>query len=292
LEGDRFTIKFCKQRFICLLRGRIKKLSGWGTQVIMKVNKLKLTTDKEGNNIYIYTNAYPFANYGTLKYEYIIASYAFAYAMSFSEEGHHRRTRSGGSNNRKNVEVFCNTFLGKLGEFAVYQYFREYKLTIDYPDVSIMGAGQWDSYDFVYKGRKIGVKTTKSFGNLILLETKDWNQNAQYIPNLTNGNADYDDMLFVRVSTDIVANLKHQRLYYNDIISVNVLQQEFKKGTYKFDISHVPIDLIKLAIKEKLIINKNDYLQSKETKMDAQNYYIQSADMCGIHGYVSQLKHI
>lgn len=34
--------------------------------------------------------------------------------------------------------------------------------------------------------------------------------------------------------------------------------------------------LIKLVIKDKLIINKNDYLQSKETKMDAQNYYIQS----------------
>ncbi|PEE20054.1 hypothetical protein CON95_31140, partial [Bacillus toyonensis] len=92
--------------------------------------------------------------------------------------------------------------------------------------------GLWDSYDFVYKRRKIGVKTTKSFGNLILLETKDWNQNAQYIPNLNRGSADYDDMLFVRVTTDIVANLKSQKLYYQDNIDKNVLQQEFNKGRY------------------------------------------------------------
>jgi hypothetical protein len=258
----------------------------------MKVNKLRLTNDRYGNNIYKYTNAFYFANYGKLKYEYTIASYAFAYAMSFSQEGHHRRTRSGGSNNRRNVEIFCDTFLGKLGEFAVYQYFRENSIDIDYPDVSIMGVGQWDSYDFVYKDRKIGVKTTKSFGNLLLLETKDWNQNAQYIPNITKGSADYNDVLFVRVKSDIVANLKHKRLYYKDEIDVNVLQEEFNKGEYEFDISHVPIDLIKLAIKEELIINKDDYLQSIDTKMDAQNYYIQSGDMYEIKGYVNYLKSI
>src|SRR5699024_2113484 len=142
------------------------------------------------------------------KYEYAIASYAFAYAMSFSKEGHHRRTRSGGSSNRRNVEVFCNTFLGKMGEFAVYQYLRQHGVSIDYPDVSIMGVGQWDSYDFVYKNKRIGVKTTKRFGNLLLLETKDWNQNAQYTPNIRNGNSNYDEMLFVGVDSNIVANLK------------------------------------------------------------------------------------
>lgn len=258
----------------------------------MEVTKLNITRDHEGNNIYEYTKPNYFANYGTLKYECVIASYAFAYAMSFSEEGHHRRKRSGGSRNRKNVEVFCDTFIGKLGEFSVYQYFRQHGITIDYPDVSIMGEGQWDSYDFVYKGRKIGVKTTKSFGNLILLETKDWSQNAQYIPNLKTGHAEYDDMLFVRVNTNIVTNLRRQRLYYQDNIDVNVLQKEFNLGPYEFDISHVPIDLIKAAIQNQSIINKGDYLKSKKTKMDAQNYYIQSGDMYSIQGYIQQLKTI
>src|SRR5690625_4244164 len=104
---------------------------------IMHINKLDLNVDQYGKNIYTFTNTFSFTNYGQLKYEYVIASYAFAYAMSFSSEGHHRRTRSGGSNRRKNVDLFCDTFLGKLGEFSVYQYFRDNGIFIDYPDVSI-----------------------------------------------------------------------------------------------------------------------------------------------------------
>lgn len=183
------------------------------------------------------------------------------------------------------MEVFCDTFLGKLGEFSVYQYFKQGGINLDYPDMSIMGLEEWDSYDFVYKNLNIGVKTTKSFGNLLLLETKDWNENAQYIPNLRNGNADYDDMLFIRVDTDLVENIKKKRLYYSDEIDVNILQQETSKDSYEFDLSHIPMDLIKQIVKEKVIINKNDYLQSKKTKMDAQNYYIQSGDMCNIHNF-------
>ncbi|MGG3915996.1 hypothetical protein [Rossellomorea vietnamensis] len=257
-----------------------------------KVYPMRVERDQRGNNIYKYTKPFYFSNMGTIKYEYLIASYAFSYAMSFSEEGHHRRTRSGGSKSRKNVEVFCDAFIGKLGEFAVYQYFKDNGVLLNYPDVSIMGQGEWDSYDFIYKGRKIGAKTTKSIGNLLLLETKDWNQNAQYIPNLKTGNADYDDMLFVRVDSNIVSNLKEKKLYYNNEIDIDILEEEFKKGTYQFDISHVPIDTIKLAIQNKLIINKNDYLQSLDTKMDAQNYYIQSLDMFQINGYINTLKGI
>lgn len=256
----------------------------------MYINKLDLTVDQIGDRIYKFIKPFNFANYGELKYEYTIASYAFAYAMSFSAEGHHRRTRSGGSKKRRNVELFCDTFLGKLGEFAVYQYFRDNGIFIDYPDVSIMGMGQWDSYDFIYKGKRIGVKTTKSFGNLLLLETKDWNQNAQYIPNLKSGNSDYDDMLFVRVKFDMVKNLKKQNLYYQDNIDVRILHKEFNKSAYQFDISHIPIDLIRLAIQNQLIINKGDFLQTKKTALDAQNYYIQSKDMFNISGYINLLK--
>lgn len=255
----------------------------------LKANKLSLTFDEYGDKIYQFTSPFKFANHGKLKYQYAIASYAFAYSMSFSDEGYHRRTRSGGTNKRKKVEVFCNTFLGKLGEFAVYQYFRQHGLKIDYPDLSIMGQGKWDTYDFTYKGRKIGVKTTKSYGQLLLLETKDWNYHAQYIPNLNNGSADYDDVLFVRVKCNIEKNLKEQGKYYSNNISIYLLQKEFNRATYEFDISYVPIDLIKLAIKNQLIIDKDDYLQNKKTKMDAQNYYIQAGDMIKISYYINQI---
>lgn len=260
----------------------------------MYLNRLHHRIDQHSDKIYTFSKKSPFAKQGQMKYEYAIASYAFAYAMSFSNEGHHRRNRSGGTNRRKNVEIFCDAFLGKLGEFAVFQYFRQHGIWLDYPDVSIEGKGKWDSYDFLYHRRDkvvyIGVKTTKKFGHLLLLETKDWNQNAQYIPNLDNGIADYDDILFVRVDTDIANNLKKQRLYYNNDIDVSVLQKEFNNATYYFDIWHIPINLVRLAIRNKLILNKGDYLQSKRTKMDASNYYIQSGDMCHIQSYIKQLK--
>ena len=254
------------------------------------LKKLQLKTDNDGNKIYKFTNPSRFNdnNNGEIQYEYTKASFEFAHAMSFTGEGHHRSTRSGGSTIRNKVNVFCDTLLGKLGEFAVYQYFRQHDLDIDYPDLNIMGEGLWDSYDFVYKGRKIGVKTTKSFGNLLLLETKDWNQDAQYIPNINSGDADYDDMLFVRVTSDIIEKLKQRML--SGEIGINILQEEFRDCNYKFDIFHVPISLVRLAIENQLIINKGDLLQTVYTKMDAPNYYIQSGDMRNISSYINELK--
>lgn len=255
----------------------------------MYLNRM-YSNNENGNQLYKISNAKRFNSIGEINYEYRIASFRFAYAMTFSNEGHHRRNRSGGNNKRKKVELFCDTFLGKLGEFAVYQYFYSKGVRLEYPDLSIMGKGEWDSYDFVYRSEKIGVKTTKSIGNVLLLETKDWDREAQYIPNISKGSATYDHMLFVRLSNNIVSNLKKKRLYFTDDISEGVLESEFKLGSYNFDIAHVPIDKVRSAIKDNYIIRKGDYLQTVNTKMDAENYYIQSGDMLQIDNFINSLK--
>lgn len=136
--------------------------------------------------------------------------------------------------------------------------------------------------------RKINAKTTKTNGNLLLLETKDWNENAQYLPNLSNGNADYTDFLFVRVDTYIVSNLKCQRLYKSNNIKKEVLEDEFIKPSYHFDIAYIPISLVKHAIQQNAIIEKGAYLY--KTLIDANNYYIQSGDMFFISNLINELK--
>ncbi|UOO43818.1 hypothetical protein I0292_26595 (plasmid) [Priestia megaterium] len=214
------------------------------------------------------------------KVNYLKESYVFAYNMSFSSKGHHRITRSGGQEKRKQVQIFCDAFNGKLGEFAVYQYLLSQGIEVDYPDISIMGEREWDSYDFVVKEKKIGVKTTKKWGQLLLLETKDWNANGQYIPNLNKGTADYDYIILVRVDSNIIDGLEKRNLYKKDRIDKEVLKEILNESSYDFDIAgYVDKELLVEAIKNKNIIKQNEYLQSGRTKIDADNYYIQAGDM-------------
>jgi hypothetical protein len=47
----------------------------------------------------------------------------------------------------------------------------------------------------------ISIKATKHFGQLLLLETKDWNNNGQYIPNLSlEKQSQYDYFILVRTN--------------------------------------------------------------------------------------------
>jgi len=134
----------------------------------------------------------------TFKQETVLKVFDFAYDMSFGKAGQHRNHRSGGKHLRKNGEVFANVFQGKLAECAVYN--KVYKCgnvrTVDFNKYEL---GKWDDADIVVNGFKIAVKSTKSFGNLLLLETKDWNSKGQYIPNIDTDNAVYDYIAVARI---------------------------------------------------------------------------------------------
>ncbi|MEN2465624.1 hypothetical protein [Ornithinibacillus sp. JPR2-1] len=242
-----------------------------------------------GKTIYKFTKPYYFKKIGTVKYEYVILSFAFAYGMAFSDEGHHRRNRTGGGHERSNVEVFSNTFLGKLGEFAVYQYFKSFGIFMPFPDITIAGENEWDDYDFEYNSQKIGVKTTKSFGNLLLLETGDWNNNAQYIPNLNKGKSDYNHFLFVRVKYDVESRLRKRDLLKEATIQPELLEKELSDFSYEFDLSYIPIDFIRQVINDSKTVVKGNYLNNTYTELDADNYYIQSGDMIKIDWFRQKL---
>lgn len=121
--------------------------------------------------------------------------------MSFGKGGQHRDHRSGGSIHRKNGEIFTNTFQGKLAEFIFYYYYMDnYKNYISPPDLEREDLGKWDIVDFTTEKnnerKKVAIKSTKHFSNLLLLETKDWDAKGVY---RYNEDCIYDGIVLIRL---------------------------------------------------------------------------------------------
>ena len=235
-----------------------------------KFYKLK----REGNTLLIIKKV-PFDERNSSKILEPFARQAldFAYEMAFGD-GEHRRHRSGGTHLRRSGEIFSNAFQGKLSEFAVYQtLLKTHNLTP--PDLSIHGLGVWDSFDLKIDGKKVSIKSTKHYGNLLLLEEKDWDENGQYIPNQTT----YDQIVLVRIKPDIEQLLKKAGYLYSDAISKKQTADLLASVSYSFDIPGYinRQDLIYL-INNHFIIHKGEMLNGT-TKMDATNYYCRCADM-------------
>lgn len=250
---------------------------------------MNLTKLKENNNNLYITSKKDFIPITQFKNKTIEMTFQFAYDMSFGKSGEHRNHRSGGTHARKNGEIFANTFQGKLSEFAVYNALYKH-CDIQIPDLSTYGLGEWDSYDFEINDKKISVKSTKSFGNLLLLETKDWNINGQYIPNMSKGDYDYDVFILVRIKPYCEDLLKRMKSLYSNDVNREELFKVIMNQEWKYDIPGFirNQDLI-YAITNKHIIKQGQMLNGK-TKMDAENYYIQSGDMYDLEKLVDILK--
>nr|WP_263323553.1 hypothetical protein [Neobacillus sp. Marseille-Q6967] len=188
-------------------------------------------------DIYQFTKKRYFKKDGTFLNNKVKNVFDFAFEMSFGGKGEHRSTRSGGDKSRFNGEKFANTFQGKLAEFAVQEHLATKGINLENPDIDVYGLGEWDNYDFIYnKKYKISIKSTKFFGQLLLLETKDWGINGEYIPNKKRGDTDYtyDYFILVRIKPsieNIMRNnqyLKQDRLITDDSLSKEVIAYEEK----------------------------------------------------------------
>ena len=207
--------------------------------------------------------------------------YHFTNGMTFNNDGEHRSYRSGGSLSRKNGEIFCNTFQGKLAEFAVYENLKKNNFDTSRPDLKKYKLGIWDTYDLNLKEKNIAIKSAKYFSNLLLLEEKDWDNQANYVPNLDKKKTDI--FIFVRIFPDISNTLKKLGIFYSNSIDRDTQEKlffEIKNIEWSYDIpgfitTKDLMDIINL----KFIIFKNKFLNSLKVKIDANNYYIQSGDM-------------
>ena len=223
--------------------------------------------------------------------KYVQKSFDFAYKMAFTENGKHRENRSGGTIRRKNGEIFANTLQGKLSEFAFYQFCMINGIELNEPDVDTYSLGKWDDYDFKYQEYKISLKSTKYFGQLLLLETKDWNENGEYIPNLNSGNAVYDFFVMIRIKPSIEDILRIRRSLYQDYIEYNTLAEIIKDNKWAFDIPGFLklSDFKETIIGKKFILPQNAKLNGR-TKMDARNYYVQANNLDSIYDLLEILR--
>lgn len=241
-------------------------------------------------NIYLINHKKPFNDINLISVKDIEKAFQFAFEMSFGK-GHHRTHRTGGQTKRKKGEIFCNTFQGKLAEIVLYNYFTSRKINCTEVDYRIMGKNEWDDYDFVINNKKINVKSSTFFSNLLLLETKDWDQNGNYIPNQNNeNNTQYDFFVLIRIKPDLKALLSRNRLYYSNEIDKGILNKIINNEKWSYDIPGFITnkEFVQEVIKGQQIIPQNSLLNNK-TPMDAENYYIQSGDLQDINNIISFL---
>lgn len=234
---------------------------------------------KSEENKYFITCKKDFSPLPPFSKEIIDAVFDFAYDMTFGKEGEHRDHRSGGQHRRRNGEIFINTFQGKLSEFGIYYYLKKHNIIdLGRPDLEKWELGKWDEADFICNDKKISIKSTKFYGNLILLETKDWNSEGFYLPN----NTQYDITILIRVKPDGEKLLKSQRLLFTDECRKEQLESLIKSEKWQCDIpGFVTLDMLKQVVRDEFILPQNSYLNGT-TKMDAENYYIQAGDLIDI----------
>ena len=90
-----------------------------------------------------------------------------------------------------------------MTECALHKYLQGYQLDTSGVDFSVFGKGKWDTVDLACNNNKIAIKSTKHFGQLLLLETKDWDENGNYIPNEDTNTGEYDEIVLMRIRPNI-----------------------------------------------------------------------------------------
>ncbi|WP_010249798.1 hypothetical protein [Myroides injenensis] len=218
----------------------------------------------------------------------------FAYSMVYAD-GHHRAYRSGGSITRKKGEQYCNTFQGKLAEIVLYDFLRiNYSdIKVSEPDFYIMGKGLWDDTDLKINDKfNVSIKSMAFFSNLLLLETKDWDQQGAYIPNLsTDNNGLYDYFIIVRLKEDIKQLFRHQKLFYSDEnIDKDKIKRIILSKKWYFDVPGcASLKTIIHLIKNKNILAKGALLNNSVT-MDAENYFCEVSKLRPLEEMIAQIK--
>jgi hypothetical protein len=229
-----------------------------------------------------------FRKVGSFKPKTVNSVIEFAFNMTFGSMGEHRHSRSGGTISRGNLEIFINTFQGKISEFAVanvlYKH-RDFKA----PDLSTHGLGVWEDADFQIGDNAIAVKSTKSYGNLILLESKDWDLQGNYLASVSDPKT-YSHIVLVRIKPDAEKVLGKFRPDSNSDVALADLRTLIMGLEWEYDIPGylTKADLVSV-IESNLLIPKGAVLNNA-VKMDAENYYVQAGDLRPMSELSSELK--
>lgn len=203
----------------------------------MKLSEEEVYCKKTGRyvTVYKFNCMKKFNPRDTFAKETVEKAFNFAYGMTFGADGHHRSYRTGGIERRNNRQIFADTFQGKLGKFALYNTLRKEGLTVEEPDVSMYGKGIWAHSNLDYKNFKISIKSTKSFGQLMLLEAAGWTKDGLYTPNIGTGNELYHFFILVRIKPYATDLIKPRKNYETNEVKTT-LKKDFFQKKFTYDI--------------------------------------------------------
>lgn len=171
---------------------------------------------------------------------------AKAFAKKMADGKLHREIRSGGSLKRGAPQIKGDATLGKFAEIALFLHLNKLGIQSETPDLKTYERGKWDDFDLSVPGGLMSVKSSKSFANLMLLETKDYN-----LQGYRHADIQPDWFVFVRVDMD------------NAIYDIP---------------GYATLDDLRNAIGKMHVVRKDSRLNGR-TAMDAENWYIQVGDL-------------
>ena len=143
----------------------------------------------------------PFRENGLLQIEQIEECFNFAKKIANPNDfGEHNPNSHGGEHERDADEIFQNAFQGKVAEFAFYNLFKN-RVQMNPPDLNRWEKGVWEDADFElhHEGTHylISLKSTKSIGNLLLLEKHRYNKQGEYIEGTQKDSPVKHDYIFL-----------------------------------------------------------------------------------------------
>ena len=199
--------------------------------------------------------------------------------FAFQGKSNHRDYRSGGIEIRNDIKKFFNIFLGKLGEIATYNNLVEKGVKLkNYIDYEVRNKGNWDDCDLVtINDKKISVKSSKSYSNMMLLEKKDYNGKGQLIYNIgTNKTFDFDYFTYVRIAptlnNQVIFEGYGQNYKFNNL---EELEKELKEFVFKYN----------WVYEEPFIITKDKFVNT----VIANDYYIKQRFLVKFDKYCNVL---
>lgn len=205
----------------------------------------------------------PYKSNVNISKEDIEKCFSFALSMALGEK---HNTDSFASNNlqfqRGKGTVFRDAFQGKIAEVAFYNYYS-HKHKMDSPDFSEWERGKWEDTDFVIVNEKkqfsISIKSTKRYGNLLMLEKNRYDENGYYLEGINNSPVKHDLIFLIRV--DGISSIKAQTYLDNKFKNISAEVTGY--------IEHN--DFVK-AINNNKLIEAGTYINGcEELKVD--NYY-------------------
>ncbi|MFW6016766.1 MAG: hypothetical protein ACOCRK_10040 [bacterium] len=193
----------------------------------------------------------------------------FAERMTFGDGNHNKFSFGSDNYPREQKEIYRDALQGKIAELAFYNYLYIHKIrTKEEPNFESWDLGIWEDCDFelAHNNKKISIKSTKNFGQLLLIERERYNEEGLYIePAEGNTPIKYDYIFLCRVSN-----------IYNDS-QIEDYRQNKNLGNIECEITgFITFNQFKDVIRRKQYLPKGIILGMP---LKVANYYILASDL-------------